>query len=417
MKILVINHGSSSQKSCLYDVGTESFDAPVAPLWEAQVNWMGPKLAAIKVKTHTGVTFCDCIPTPLPLDCIGYLLKTLVHGGTQVIDRLDEIQVVGHRVVHGGTYCESMLITDAVKAEIQRLAVFAPLHNPVNLAGIAAIEQLLGKVSQVAVFDTAFHRQLPEAAKIYPLPYELYTEGIQRYGFHGISHQYCAMRSAQLLQRPLEELRLIICHLGNGSSLAAVQNGHSIDTTMGFTPLEGLMMGTRSGSIDPGIVLYLLRQGHSVEAIDELLNQASGLGGVSGVSSDLRQIHDAIAEGNQRAQLALDLYVHSVRSHIGSMVASLEGMDALIFTGGIGQHDAKLRAMVCQGFSFLGIAIDPEINQSNPIDRVISKAQSNIPILLIETQENWAIAKDCWQLMARDLSNITPMGNYIFPSP
>jgi acetate kinase len=400
MKILVINYGSSSQKSCLYNVGTESFDAPTVPLWEAQVNWMGPKLAAVKVKTSTGVTFCDCIPTPVPLDCIGYLLETITHGGTQVIDRLDEIQVVGHRVVHGGNYCESMLITDAVKAEIHRLAVFAPLHNPVNLAGIAAIEKLLGKVPQVAVFDTAFHRQLPEAAKIYPLPYELYTEGIQRYGFHGISHQYCALRSAQLLERPLEELRLIICHLGNGSSLAAVKNGHSIDTTMGFTPLDGLMMETRSGSIDPGIVLYLLRRGHSAEDINELLNQASGLEGVSGISSDLRQIHDAIAEGNQRAQLALDMYVHSVRSHIGSMLASLQGMDALVFTGGIGQHDARLRALVCEGFGFLGMAINPATNQRPPTDRVISKAQSKIPILLVETQENWAIAKDCWRLMA-----------------
>jgi acetate kinase len=331
---------------------------------------------------------------------IAYMLNTLWRGSTQVITQLSDIDIVGHRIVHGGQeYSKATLVTPDVKAAIQQLAELAPAHNPVNLEGIEAIEQILAQVPQVAVFDTAFHSQLPLSAAVYPGPYEWFEQGIRRYGFHGISHQYCVQRAVQLLGKPLDSLRIISCHLGNGCSLAAVRNGVSIDTTMGYTPLEGLMMGTRSGSVDPSILIHLMRQGYDAEKLDNILNKQSGLKGLSGVSGDMRQIKQSIEEGNSRAQLAFDVYVHRLRSHIGAMLASLGGLDALIFTGGVGENSAPVRAAAVEAFAFLGLKFDQAKNEASPVDEDIAATDSTIPVLVIHTEEDWAIAKECWQLL------------------
>jgi acetate kinase len=402
MKILVLNAGSSSQKSCLYELTGDRLPAdPPPPLWGAQIDWSHqPGKAELKVATADGRQFAETMPSDSRSDVTAQMLKTLWGGAVQVIGDPTEIQIVGHRVVHGGQdYQQSTVITPEVKAAIDRLSVFAPIHNPVNLAGIEAIEQILIHVPQVAVFDTAFHAQLPPAAFTYAIPYEWRERGIRRYGFHGISHQYCASRAAQMLDRDLKSLRLIICHLGNGCSLSAISNGYSIDTTMGFTPLEGLMMGSRSGSIDPGILIHLMRQFHyTADGLDHLLNRQSGLQGVSGVSNDLRQIQQAIAQGNDRARLAIDVYVHRLRSQIGAMLASLGGLDALIFTAGVGENSPSIRAAACEAFAFLGLKLDSTQNDSASGDRDIAAPDSTLRVLVIHTQEDWAIAQECWRL-------------------
>jgi acetate kinase len=401
MKILVLNAGSSSQKSCLYELANNLPETAPVPLWEAQIDWNHQTgTAKLRVKTAQGAqTEATLIPESR-LAMTEQMLTTLWQGKTQVIGQADEIDLVGHRVVHGGqVYQQSCWITPEVKAAIAQLANFAPVHNPVNLEGIEAIEQILGKVPQIAVFDTAFHAQMPAAAFVYPVPYEWSEQGIRRYGFHGISHQYCAHRAAQLLGQDLQNLRLITCHLGNGCSLAAIRQGQSIDTTMGFTPLEGLMMGSRSGSIDPGILIHQLRQGNcTVDQIDDLLNRHSGLLGISGVSNDMRQIEPAIAAGNARAQLALDVYIHRLRSQIGAMIASLGGLDGLIFTAGVGENSASIRAAACESFAFLGLHLDPTKNSAHPVDQDIATADSTVRVLVIHTQEDWAIACEGWQL-------------------
>jgi acetate kinase len=332
-------------------------------------------------------------------EVITHILKTLWSGKTQVISQASEVDIVGHRVVHGGKEFEkSTLVTPEVEAAISRMAVLAPVHNPANLEGIEVVERILPAVPQVAVFDTAFHRQMPLPAVVYPGPYEWFEQEIYRYGFHGISHQYCAQRTAQILGKDLESLRLITCHLGNGCSLAAVRHGHSVDTTMGFTPLEGLMMGSRSGSIDPGILLYLLQQKkYSVEQLNETLNKASGLKGISG-SGDMRQILREIKEGKPKAKLAFDMFVHRLRYYIGAMLATLGGLDALVFTGGIGENAAEVREAACESFAFLGLKLDPQKNAQSPADEDISAADSAIPVLIVHTQEDWAIARECWKL-------------------
>ncbi len=403
MKILVLNAGSSSQKSCLYELADQLPDYPLQPLWEAQIDWTHHQgIAEIKIKTIQGEVLESEITTNSRLEVINQMFNTLWSGKTQVITQPSDIDVVGHRVVHGGQeYQQSTLITPEVKEAIAHLSVFAPIHNPVNLEGIEAVEQIFGNsIPQVAVFDTAFHSQLPLSAAVYPLPYEYFQQGIRRYGFHGISHQYCAQRAAQILKQDLSSLKLITCHLGNGCSLAAIKDGKSIDTTMGFTPLEGLMMGTRSGSIDPGILIYLLKQeGFTAEKLDHLLNKASGLKGVSGISSDLREILNAISQGNERAKLAFDVFVHKLRSHIGAMLTSLGGLDALIFTAGIGEHSAAVRAAACENLEFLGIKLDLEKNQQPGIDQDIATSDAKVRVLVIHTQEDWAIAQACWQIM------------------
>lgn len=401
MKILVLNAGSSSQKSCLYELNDDVLpDRPLQPLWEAKIDWTHQQnVSELKVTTAKGTQFEEEFASESRTDTISRMLETLWKGETQTINDLNEIDIVGHRVVHGGQdYQESTLISPDVKKAIARLAVFAPVHNPVNLEGIEAIENILPNVPQIAVFDTAFHAQLPPAAFVYPGPYEWLENGIRRYGFHGISHQYCARRAAEILNRNLADLRLISCHLGNGCSLAAIRGGVSVDTTMGFTPLEGLMMGSRSGSIDPGIIIHLLRRSDiTAEKLDNILNQNSGLKGISGVSSDMRQIVEAITQGNERSQLALDIYIHRLRAGIGAMLASLGGLDALIFTAGVGENSAFVRATACEAFGFMGLKLDGEKNQQVQGDEDIATADSAVRVLVIHTQEDWEIARECWK--------------------
>lgn len=405
MKILVLNAGSSSQKSCLYEIASDTLpQQSPAPLWEGSVDLTHQQGAAeLKVKTDRGERLQVVLPTASRTEATAQMLNTLWQGKTQVLDHPSEIEAVGHRVVHGGAiYQQSVLITDEVKATIDRLATFAPIHNPANLAGIESIEHILGTtVPQVAVFDTAFHTTLTPAAYTYPGPHNWLQDGIRRYGFHGISHSYCAQRTAQILGRDLKHLRLITCHLGNGCSLTAIRDGKSVDTTMGFTPLEGLMMGSRSGSIDPGILIHLLQQGCTGAELDQILNRKSGLLGLSGVSSDLRQVLSAIDSGNPQAQLALDVYLHRLRSHIGAMLASLGGLDVLVFTAGLGENSALIRASACEAFEFLGLKLDPFRNEQSPQDEDIAQPDSSVRVVVIHTQEEWAIAQQCWQLLQR----------------
>jgi acetate kinase len=401
MKILVLNAGSSSQKSCLYELNDVLPDRPPQPLWEAQIDWNHREgVTELKVETASETELEEEFASDSRQAAISRMLETLWQGKTQVINSLNEIDIVGHRVVHGGQdYQQSTLISPDVKEAIARLSVFAPVHNPVNLEGIEALEKILPNRPQVAVFDTAFHAQLPPAAFVYPGPYEWLEDGIRRYGFHGISHQYCARRAAQILNRDLTHLRLITCHLGNGCSLAAIRGGWSVDTTMGFTPLDGLMMGSRSGAIDPGIIIHLLRRSDlTPEKLDNILNRNSGLKGISGVSSDMRQIGEAITQGNERSQLALDIYIHRLRAGIGAMLASLGGLDALIFTAGVGENSAVVRAAACEAFGFLGLKLDGEKNQHSPVDEDIAAVDSAARVLVIHTQEDWEIARECWKL-------------------
>jgi len=396
MLILVLNAGSSSQKSCLYNLENPFADNPDEPLWSAHLDWTKSSdkgILSVKsndLKQELGVTKED--------SALEILLNTLITGETKVLDNLEEIDLVGHRVVHGGAkYSQATLITEEVKKAIADFIPLAPSHNPANLTGIDTIEKILPEVPQVAVFDTAFHTTIPQAAKVYPLPYKYYEQGIQRYGFHGISHQYCANRAAQILQQPLDSLKIVTCHLGNGCSLAAIDKGICADTTMGFSPLEGLMMGTRCGSIDPQIPIYLMQKyGLEVEDVNRILNKESGLkgvSGVSGVSGDMRTICKAIADSNEQAQLAFDVYIHRLKSAIGSMVASLNGLDVLVFTAGVGENSAIVREKTCAGLSYLGLQLDKNKNNADPVNEDIAAANSAVKVLVIQTQEDWAIAK------------------------
>jgi acetate kinase len=399
MKILVLNAGSSSQKSCLYDLDSLPSHPPRA-IWEASIDWtVNCDYGVLTVKSQ-GIKQEIQLPSHDRPAGIATMLDTLVRGETKVLDTLSEINIVGHRVVHGGTeYSQATIITPEVKETIKRLIPLAPAHNPAHLEGIKAIEQVLGNVPQVAVFDTAFHRSIPPAASLYAIPYQWSELGIRRYGFHGTSHQYCSQRAAELLEKPLESLKMVICHLGNGASLSAVKEGKSIDTTMGFTPLEGLMMGTRSGSIDPAILIYLEREyQYNLDSLNSLLNKESGLKGISGISGDMRAITTAMQEGDERAKLAFEMYIHRLRSLIGSMIASLEGLDVLVFTAGIGENSVLVRERACQGWSFLGLELDLAKNAAKPKDEDISTETSKVRIMVIATAEDWAIARECWDL-------------------
>lgn len=399
MKILVLNAGSSSQKSCLYDLDSLPSHPPRA-IWEAAIDWtVNADYGVLTVKTQ-GIRQEIQLPSQDRPAGIAKMLDTLVTGETKVLDTLSEINIVGHRVVHGGTeYSQATLITPEVKEAIKKLIPLAPAHNPAHLEGIEAIEQVLGNVPQVAVFDTAFHRSIPPESSFYPIPYQWSELGIRRYGFHGTSHQYCCQRAAELLGKPLESLKMVICHLGNGASLSAVKGGKSIDTTMGFTPLEGLMMGTRSGSIDPAILIYLQREYHyNPDSLNSLLNKESGLKGISGISGDMRAITTAMQQGNERAKLAFEMYIHRLRSLIGSMIASLEGLDVLVFTAGIGENSDLVREKACQGWSFLGLELDLAKNAARPKDEDISTETSKVRVMVIATAEDWAIARECWYL-------------------
>lgn len=401
MNILVLNAGSSSFKSSLYRLTGEVPSDPVVPLWTGEVDWDSSGTVVLKAKTADDSVLEERSRMSRITD-VHDLLNLLWSGKTQVVNNIDEIDIVGNRVVHGGDkYRQPTLINPEVKAEIDRLSIYAPLHNPANLMGIDAIESLSGNMTQMAVFDTAFYRDLPEVAYVYPVPYQWLEQGIRKYGFHGISHQYCTRRAAELLGRDLGELRLISCHLGNGCSLAATKFGQCIDTTMGFTPLDGLVMGTRCGSIDPGIILHLLREKeYTVEELDRVLNFESGLLGISGVSNDVREIDKAIDSGNVKAKLALDIYIDRLAARIASLLPALGGLDALIFTAGVGEHHAGIRAAVASKLAFLGVEIDSNLNSlSIPPDLDLASVRSPVRLLAIHTQEEWEIARTCWQYL------------------
>jgi acetate kinase len=407
MNILVLNAGSSSFKAILYQLTEDNLPLaeplqrridPVVPLWIGKIEWKSSELVIISVTIADDIERKEERVGTDRQEVIQSLLNSLWSGENQVVKGIWEIDLVGHRVVHGGDkYRQPMSIDAEVKAEIDRLSIYAPLHNPANLMGINIIEYLSPNIPQIAVFDTAFYGDLPEVAYVYPVPYQWLERGIRKYGFHGISHQYCTQRAAELLGRDLKDLRLISCHLGNGCSLAAVKFERCIETTMGFTPLDGLMMGSRCGSIDPGIILHLLReQEYTVEELDHILNFESGLLGVSGVSNDLREIDKAIAAGNTKAKLALDIYIDRLTSRIASLLPNLGGLDALIFTGGVGENHAVIRAAVAVKLAFLGVEIDPALNSlPMTLDRDLATAQSQLRILAIHTQEEWQIAMIC----------------------
>lgn len=393
-----MNSGSSSQKSCLYDIGETLPDDPPPCLWEAKVEWNGESAES---SINLGKCFeKERIKSSSRSEVVERLLTSLWSGETKAVASAAEIDVVGHRVVHGGSHFEDpVFVTAEVKSAIAGVSAFAPLHNRAELEGMEIVEKLLGPLPQVAVFDTGFHKDMPLPAKVYPGPYEWFSEGIRRYGFHGINHKYCARRGAQLLGRDASSLRLVSCHLGNGCSLAAIRDGKSVDTTMGFTPLEGLMMGTRSGSVDPGILTYLMRQENlNGEQLDDLLNKRSGLLGISGVSQDMREILASIRKGNERAQLAFDMYVHRLRSSIGAMIAVLGGIEGLIFTAGVGENSAEVRAAACESLAYAGIQLDVEKNAKSPEDADISASGAKVRVLIIKAQEDWEIARDCWEL-------------------
>ncbi len=403
MKILVLNSGSSSQKTALFEHEPEPSADPVPPLWEGKLQWDGDK-EELHIRNHNDAEIRREGKTRVRRASVATMLEHIWSGPTAVLKSRSEIATVGHRIVHGGSkLAEPVRMTPKVKQEIENVAAIAPLHNQAGLHGIELIEKLLPAVPQIAVFDTGFHRTLPPHAFIYPLPYSWYERGgIRRYGFHGINHEYCTRRAAQLLRRDLSLLKIITCHLGNGCSLAAVDDGKSIDTTMGFTPLEGLMMGTRSGSVDPGILINAMRgnpRDVKVDVLDRILNHDSGLLGVSGISSDMRDIVNAIRSGNQRAKLAFDIFIHRLQSGIGAMAASLGGMDALVFTAGVGENSPDVRRSTCEKLGFLGIQLDDGKNSAAKPDADISQLDAKVRILVIRAQEDWAIAQECARLI------------------
>lgn len=366
VKILVINGGSSNVKCWFRDVQDGPLpDEPLEADWEARVD-LG----------HQGSAGLEAV------------LQSFRKEHARDVD------IIGHRIVHGGrAYRQSTLITPEVKAAIAQQAEFAPTHNRFELEAVEVAGRVFGTaVPQVAVFDTEFHATLAPAAYVYPAPYTWLEQGIRRYGFHGISHGYASRRAAHILGRELKSLRLVICHLGNGCSLAAVRGGESIDTTMGFTPLEGLAMGTRSGSIDPGILIYLLRhKGYTGDQLDRVLNQESGLKGLSGLSGDMREILTAMDAGNPRARLAFDVYAHRLCREIGGMLGVAGGMDAIVFTGGVGENCPLLRDLVCEQFGFLGMKLDTEANAVSPRDSDVATQNSTVRILLIGAREEWRL--------------------------
>ncbi len=339
---------------------------------------------------------------PTHSEAIQAVLNALVDEKNGVISSMKEIEAVGHRVVHGGeTFACSVKIDDKVMAALEECIPLAPLHNPANITGIKACEAVMGKdVPQVGVFDTAFHQTMPAKAYTYALPYEYYEQDkVRRYGFHGTSHKYVAQRAAAMLGKPIEELKLISCHLGNGSSITAIDGGKSVDTSMGFTPLAGVPMGTRSGDLDAGILEYLMNKHNmSVDEMLTVLNKKSGVLGVSGVSSDFRDLTAAAEQGNERAALALEMFCYSVKKYIGAYAAAMGGVDAVIFTAGVGENSAEERMAIASGLEFMGIHMDPEANKVRGKETVISTPDSPVKVLLIPTNEELMIALDTAEL-------------------
>jgi len=387
MKVLVLNCGSSSVKFQLIETETET------ALLRGIVEKIGSSSGVLSFRAVGKNDFREVREVVDHEEAVGLVLSMLVHPEQGVVSSLSDIVAVGHRVVHGGqSFSESVMITDTVLKEIQKCCQFAPLHNPHNLKGIEAVQKKLPTVFQAAVFDTAFHQQMPPRAYLYGLPYALYEKrGIRRYGFHGTSHRFVAQRAAKIMKRPLEELRIITCHLGNGASVSAVKNGISVDTSMGFTPLEGLIMGTRCGDIDPAIVPYLMQvENLDTRQIDTLMNKFSGLLGLTETSNDLREIEGEASAGSERHQLTLRIFAYRIRKYIGAYAAALGGLDAVVFTGGIGENSSTVRRLVLEDMEFLGIALDDEKNRENA--ECISSGATKA--LVIPTNEELAIARD-----------------------
>ncbi|WP_439740842.1 acetate kinase [Bacillus pseudomycoides] len=391
-KIIAINAGSSSLKFQLFEMPSEKV------LTKGLVERIGLEDSIFTI-TVNGEKQTEVTNIPDHGVAVNILLNKLTENG--IVKSLDEISGIGHRVVHGGEkFDDSALITDEVLAEIENLSELAPLHNPAHVVGIKAFQAVLPNVPAVAVFDTAFHQTMPEESFLYSLPYEYYEKyGIRKYGFHGTSHKYVTQRAAELLGRPLENLRLLSCHLGNGASIAAVEGGKSIDTSMGFTPLAGVTMGTRSGNLDPALIPYIMQKtGQSVEEVLNVLNKKSGMLGLSGFSSDLRDIEQAEKEGNHRAEVALDVFVERIHKYIGSYAARMKGVDAIIFTAGIGENSALIRERVLEGLEFMGVYFDPKRNNIHGEEAFISFPHSPVKIIVIPTDEEVMIARDVLRL-------------------
>ncbi len=391
MNILVINAGSSSLKYQLLNPETQQVLAK--GLCE-RIGIDGK--FTYKPEGKEAIKEAD-VAMPTHNEAIKAVLDALVDSKNGVISSMQEIDAVGHRVVHGGEkFAKSVLITDEVMAAIEECNPLAPLHNPANIIGIKACQALMPGTPMVAVFDTAFHQTMPPAAYMYALPYEYYEKDkVRRYGFHGTSHKYVTQRAAAMLGKPIESLKLISCHLGNGSSIAAVDGGKSVDTSMGFTPLAGLPMGTRCGDIDAGILQYLMNKyGMDIDKMLNVLNKKSGVEGLSCVSSDFRDLENAAGKGDQKAALAQEKFAYEVRKYVGAYAAAMGGVDAVIFTAGVGENDKTIRSMVCKGLDFMGLELDDAANDVRGKETVISAAGSKVKVLLIPTNEELMIAID-----------------------
>lgn len=398
MKVLVINAGSSSLKYQLIDTADETVLAKGLAERIGIDNSVLSHTPAGKEKVEIRTDIKDHV------QAVKMVIDALVHPEYGVIKDMSEISAVGHRVVHGGEkFSSSVVIDDDVIEAIRANSDLAPLHNPANIVGIEACKSVMPDTPMVAVFDTAFHQTMPKEAYIYAIPYSAYEKySIRRYGFHGTSHKYVALRAAKLLGRPIEELKIVTCHLGNGSSIAAVKNGRSVDTSMGFTPLEGLPMGTRCGAIDPAIITFLMeKENMTYQEINRYMNKESGVLGISGVSSDFRDLEAAADEGNERAQLALDIFAYSIKKYIGAYAAAMGGLDCVVFTAGIGENNPNIRQKACEGLDFLGITVDNEKNQYTKKGKEgeISTADSKVKVLVIPTNEELMIARETVELV------------------
>ncbi len=397
MKILVINCGSSSLKYQLIDMSNEYV------LAKGLAERIGIEGSRIKHKP----TGKEEVVFEKPMDnhkvVLEIVLNAIVDPNYGVIKSMDEISAVGHRVVHGGEkFSESVVIDDNVMKAIRDCVELAPLHNPPNIIGIEACKELMPNTPMVAVFDTAFHQTMTPDNYIYPIPYEFYEKyKIRRYGFHGTSHKYVSLRTAEILGKDINDLNIVTCHLGNGSSVCAVQGGKSMDTSMGFTPLEGLAMGTRSGDIDPAIIPFIMdKENMTFEEVNDLLNKKSGVLGISGISSDFRDLEIATEEGNERAKLAIDVFVNRVKKYVGAYVATMCRIDALVFTAGIGENSSYIREKVCEGLECLGIRIDPELNKVRGKEAQVNKDLNSVAILVVPTNEELMIARDTKALIS-----------------
>ncbi|SJZ71555.1 acetate kinase [Porphyromonas cangingivalis] len=399
MKILVLNCGSSSVKYKLYEMPAKDV------LAQGVVEKLGLKDSFLKMTLPNGEKVVLEKEMPEHTSAVEFILENLTSPQYGCIKSFDEINAVGHRLVHGGeAFKESVLITDEVIAKVNECIDLAPLHNPPNLKGIDAIKKLLPSIPQVGVFDTAFQQSMEPHAFMYALPYRVYEKyGVRRYGFHGTSHRYVSKRACEILGKDYNNARIITCHIGNGASMNAIKNGKVIDTTMGLTPTEGLMMGTRCGDVDPGALAFIMgKENLNVEGFSNLINKESGVFGVSGISSDMRDIENAIESGNERAKLAMDMYNHRIKKYIGAFMAELGGCDIIIFTGGVGENQTSTREIVCAGMEYCGIELDNELNsKTRGKEIVISKPSSKVTVMIVPTDEELMIATDTLTLAGK----------------